>query len=175
MEGPVVTAAAAFAASLHIFNIFAVILLSVLGDVLSDIFYFTLGNLGRERILGKRSFFGIGYSSFKRWDERIDDNLGKSMLLIKITPVLAVPGLIAVGASKTGFGRFVGYSLLISIPKAVFYAFIGYYFGVAFESFSHRFSVGQWFLLIFIEVVIFLSILIYWFLSRYGRKKQGLH
>jgi membrane protein DedA with SNARE-associated domain len=51
------------------------------------------------------------------------------MLIVKLSPVIPVPGLIAIGASKAPLKKFVEMSLLVTVPRSIFFALLGFYSG----------------------------------------------
>src|SRR5437868_9392115 len=53
VEGPVVTAAAAFAAALGFLDIWLVLLFSIIGNLFPDVIYYLIGYWGRERFVDK--------------------------------------------------------------------------------------------------------------------------
>ena len=53
LEGPIMTMAGAFAASLGFFNILTVFALSMLGDILGDLILYLIGFFGGNKALSK--------------------------------------------------------------------------------------------------------------------------
>ena len=51
----------------------------------------------------------------------------KTMLAVKMSPLIPIPGLIAIGASRVPIRKYVWMSLLITIPKSIFFALLGLY------------------------------------------------
>lgn len=54
IEGPIVTSSAGFAASLGYFNVWIVLLLSVLGNLIGDIAHYFFGRFFRKKIIDKK-------------------------------------------------------------------------------------------------------------------------
>ena len=170
IEGPVATAAGAFAASLGAFNIYLVFILAILGDLLADFMYFLIGRLGHDRIYKKESFLGIKKKRIEEMNRHLNNHFGKGMLLIKFTPLLAPPGLIAIGASKIRTVRFTTIALLITLPKVLSFMFIGYYYGLAFDKLANYVTWTQYLIVIFVILLIITPIILRWFLKKFINK-----
>ena len=69
------------------------------------------------------------------------------MIAIKMTPILAVPGLMLVGLAKMPFGRYLWLCFLITLPKAMVFTITGYYFGHAYNVISKYIDSGSLILL----------------------------
>jgi membrane-associated protein len=137
-EGPLVLMAASFGASLGYFNIWAVLLLGVLGDITGDLIWFSVGYFGRIawlRHFGHR--FAVPEESARKIERLLEKHPVKTLLAIKLAPVVPVPGLVAVGAAHLAPARFAGIVTLIIIPKAVLFAVLGYFFGYAYGEIAH--------------------------------------
>jgi membrane protein DedA with SNARE-associated domain len=165
IEGPMVTSAAAFAASLGYLNIFIVFFISLLGDLIGDGVYYYFGRVLRKRVIDKYiESHGIKKSQIKKLDKKIHNNLWKSMMIIKMTPPLSTPGLLLVGASKVPVKRYIFTSLIATLPLTIFYTCIGYYFGFAVKNVLDYLKMGQYalfFIIIAVVVLFFLYRLIY--------------
>lgn len=157
VEGPTVTAAAAFASVLGYFNVFIIFLLSILGDVTADIAYYALGYYGRLPLVNKFGhYFGLPESRMQRLESHLLQHSVKTLIVLKATPVLVVPGLMLVGAARMPFKKFVAWITLITLPKALLFTIIGYYFGYMYDSiFSHYLKDGA---IIIFSALVFLVI-----------------
>ncbi len=164
IEGPMVTASAAFAASLGYLNIYLIFVLSLLGDLTGDIIHYYFGRLLRktviERYIKKK---GINNSQIKKLDEKIHNNLWKSMMLIKMTPPLSTPGLLLIGASRVPVLRYMIISLITILPLTIFYTALGFYFGFAAKTILDYFKIGEYalFFVILIVIIFLLYRLVY--------------
>jgi len=130
IEGPMITAASALAASLGYLNIYLIIIMSMSGDVIGDIIHYYIGRTLRKTVI--ESYIkkhGINRSIIKKLEKKIHNNLWKSMTIIKITPPLATPGLLLVGATRVPALRYLFMSFLTTLPLTAFYVSLGYYFG----------------------------------------------
>lgn len=132
IEGPIVTYVAAFAASLGIFNIFYVFILSFFGDFLGDLIFFFIGRISKETVVDEYENKSLNPTRLSRLKMYLERNPGKTIAVIKLTPFLPVPGLILAGASKIDLKKFVLYSALINIVFSLTMILLGFYSGVAF-------------------------------------------
>ena len=176
IEGPVATAAGAFAASLGLMNLFFVILISFAGDIISDSFYFYVGKFGGKPAIAKYGpKFGLHKGRMKKIEKLLKKHFIKTLFVMKITPMLAPPGLIMIGASKVSFKRLLFSCLLIIIPASLFYALMGYYLGLAMISFFKYFKMAREIILLLLILVILVAYLIEnKIFSKLGRRIERL-
>jgi membrane protein DedA with SNARE-associated domain len=127
-EGPIITTAAAFAAGAGIFNIYAIIFLSILGDTIADVLYFGIGFWGRTALIEKYGQrFGLTSTKLERIQHLLHKNALKTIVAIKLAPGLAPPGLAVVGASKMPIKKYAAMVSLVTLPKCLFFAALGFY------------------------------------------------
>lgn len=147
VEGPIVTAAGAFAAALGYFNIFIVLALAVLGDLVADFIYYYAGYFGRARFAEKYGHhIGLTRLRLRRMERLIKTHPKKTVTAIKLTPLLATPGLMLIGATRMPIGEYAGMVLSVALPKIVLFVILGFYFGHAYDSFSGIFERGEYFI-----------------------------
>ncbi len=171
VEGPVVTAAAAFAAALHYLNIWLVLLLSVLANAIPDIVYYAIGYWGRERFINKYGhYIGITPERLAATEKLAKQHSGKSLFMIKMIPFLATPGLILVGATKMDIKKYALWSILIIIPTSLLYLILGYYFGAAYNTIDRYLHAGAYVITTAIIVVIAVVYLQRKYFARRGKK-----
>ena len=167
VEGPMVTAAATFAASLGYFNLWWVFILAIMGDVLPDMGYYALGYFGHNAVI--RRIVRWARISEERLDSArafLDKHQIKGLMLFKYTPFLALTGLILTGTNRMPFKKFVLADTLIGIPNTLFFMAIGFFSGQAFGSVVK--TVEDVRLVLFITIVI--AIAIYWLYRRITKK-----
>jgi len=153
VEGPTVTTAAAFAASLGLLNIYLVLLISFTGDLVGDLIYFYMGRWkGRKAIEASRYKFGISKKKIKSLEKRLHKYFLPTLFVIKITPMLAPPGLMLIGASQVSFKKFLVSTLLLIIPASIGYTILGFYFGIAASSLFKYFNIAKELMLVFIFI-----------------------
>lgn len=130
LEGPIVTAAAGFAASLGYFNPVYVLILAILGDLVPDTGYYLFGYVGRIALVERfENRLGLSRQRIGRLEELLKKHFSKTMITLKLTPVLAAPGFMIVGALRMPFKKFLKFCSYVTVPKALAFLFIGYYLG----------------------------------------------
>jgi membrane protein DedA with SNARE-associated domain len=153
LEGPIVTYVAAFASSLGIFDIYYVLILSLLGNLLGDFIAFSVGRIGNKVVIEKYINHWLKAEKKDRIRNYLKNNPGKAIAVIKLTPPLPVPGLILAGTSDISLRTFLIYSLIVSGSYSLSMTLLGFYSGVAFGTISKyvkyiEFTVGGTVLLI---------------------------
>src|SRR6185437_16550121 len=84
IEGPVITAAGAFAAALHYFNIWIILLLSILANLIPDLIYYAVGYWGRNTIVSRYGhYIGITQERIVAIEALAEEHSGKSIFMIK--------------------------------------------------------------------------------------------
>jgi membrane-associated protein len=157
LEGPLVTYAYAFAASIGIYNIYIVFILSVLGNLIPDIIYFFIGRFGTKRFLEKY----VQEKHITKIRHLLENHTGKYLALVKIVPPFPFAGLVFAGMSNMSFKKYFFFVLLIGIPYSLFFTLAGFYSGIAFSTLSRYYLLGQLFLLLIVIIGI-----IFWLLIR---------
>jgi membrane protein DedA with SNARE-associated domain len=171
IEGPVVTAAAAFAAALHYMNIWVVLALSILANFIPDLVYYTIGYWGREKFLNKYGhYLGITPERIASTEKLAEKHSGKSLFMIKMVPLLATPGLILVGATKMDIKKYAFWSIVIIIPSSLLYLIIGYYFGTAYNTIEHYLNIGIYVAIVAAVIVIAIAYFQRRYFSRLEKK-----
>jgi membrane protein DedA with SNARE-associated domain len=130
LEGPVATLAAAIMASLGAFNVFAVLLLSIIGDMAGDIILYGLGyryGMGFVRRVGRR--IGITEKLVLKMENYFARHGGKTIFAVKSTTGLCWAAFTAAGIVKMDFKKFVKYSFLGGVVWSGFLVAMGYFYG----------------------------------------------
>ena len=114
LEGPIVTYIASFLVSQGIFSLPLVFTLSILGNLIPDAILFFIGKYSRnKKIESIGSFFGLNSSRIEEMKRKLHKHTIKSIILSKLIPGLAIPGIIIAGFSKippkkrTPYGVFI--------------------------------------------------------------------
>jgi membrane protein DedA with SNARE-associated domain len=143
IEGPIITAAAAFAAAAGYFSLPVVLALSLLGDLVADILYYTIGYWSRGAFVEKYGHhLGLSKERIARIENFTSKHPIKTLVALKINPITPMPGLMLVGATKMPLKRFAVISLAITLPKSILFVIIGYYFGKSYDSLAHYVNYG---------------------------------
>jgi membrane-associated protein len=174
IEGPVITAAAAFAAALHYMNIWIVLLISVLANFIPDIAYYAIGYWGRETFVNKYGhYLGITPEHVARVEKLAGEHSGKSLFIIKMVPFLATPGLILVGATKMEIKKYALWSIAIIIPSSLLYLIIGYYFGTAYVTIDKYLHLGGYLIAAALVIILLIAYFQRKYFARVGKKIEG--
>jgi membrane protein DedA with SNARE-associated domain len=175
IEGPVITAAGAFAAALHYMNIWIVLLLSILANFIPDVVYYAIGYWGRERFLDTYGhYLGVTPERIAAAEKLAEQHSGKSLFLIKMTPLFATPGLILVGATKMDIKKYALWSIAIIIPSSLLYLIIGYYFGAAYNTIEHYLNLGIYVAIAATVIVIAIAYFQRKYFSRLEKEIEGV-
>jgi membrane protein DedA with SNARE-associated domain len=145
VEGPITTAVAGFAAALGFLNPWAVLTISILGDLVPDAVYYLIGYVGRLTTIKKIEYrFGSNQPRMIQLEELLKRNFGKTIIALKFTPLVTVPGFILTGYLRLPFRKFMNLCGLITIPKAVIFLLVGYFFGQFYNinQYIHNISIG---------------------------------
>ena len=155
IEGPVVTAAASFAAAQGVFSIWIVFALAILGDLVADIIYFGLGYYTRLALIEK---YGARFGMTKERTEKIQGLVNahavKTIVAIKLTPLIPAPGLMAVGATRMPIKKFALICLVITLPKVLIFMTLGYYFGHLYAEVSRYTEYAQYLIVVAVIAVL---------------------
>ncbi len=174
VEGTLVTTAAGVAAGFGYYNIFIIILIAIAGDLVADTVYYFIGYHTRSLLLEKYGHhLGITKERLEKVGGMVHNHFRKTMLVVKLSPLIPIPGLIAIGASRVPLRKFVGISLLITAPKAIFFALLGFYSGRTYVYLTNTITNGSYFaggLILFILIIY----LVYQKITALISKKTGI-
>jgi membrane protein DedA with SNARE-associated domain len=158
-EGPLVTAAAAFAARLGYFNIWIVFVLAILGDLAADVGYYLIGYFGRTSLIEKYGHrFGLSKERMERMERLLNTSPLKTLAVFKLIPGLAPPGLMMVGTTHLPIRKYTMTTTLIILPKVILFTVLGYYFGQAYNSIARYVQGGEYLII----AAIIATLIIYW-------------
>lgn len=170
VEGPVVTAAASFAAAFGYFNIFIVFILSILGDVTADLIYYTVGYCGRIMVVrkfGRR--FGLTEERMKKIEALLNTHPIKTLVALKLTPILPTPGLMIAGTSHIPLKKFITICSIVILPKTILFVVLGYYFGATYTTILRKFEKGG----LILGTIIVLILIIYYAFTKLSSYVAG--
>jgi membrane protein DedA with SNARE-associated domain len=175
IEGPIVTVAAAFAAALGYFDVFIVFVISFLGDIVADVIYYFIGYFSRLAVIEKfGKFFGLTEKRMRRIEALLNGHSVKTLIALKLTPVLPTPGLMLVGATKMPIKRFVKICSIIIFPRTIFLVIMGYYFGAAYEMLAKQFEKNYYILVAIIAAIAVIYYLFSKLLAYLGRRVEKI-
>ena len=147
LEGPIITAAASFAAALGFFNIGIVFLLAILGDLVADFTYYLIGYFSRIAVVEKYGHrFGMSRARMEKLETLLKHHPGKTILVLKLIPGIATPGLMMVGVSHMSPRKFTAICMSIILPKVVLFMALGYFFGRTYDAISKYVQNAEYFI-----------------------------
>ncbi len=164
--GPIFISAAAFAAALGYLNVYFIFSLAFFGEMAVDIILYLVGYISRGTAKKFSHYFGWANSKILMLENLLSHHAWKALFIIKYSPIIPVPGFVIAGAAKIKFKKFVYILFVLSLPKAVFFTVVGYFFGRAYGSLTKYFYYGQYFIVFIIVLFIFINYLY----SRFSKK-----
>lgn len=168
IEGPVVTLLSAMMASLGAFNVWIVLLFSILGDLIGDSILYALGyhyGIGFVRNVGK--YFGITETLVGRMERYFARHGQKTIFLVKSTTGLCWATFTAAGIVKMDFRKFIRNAFLGGVVWSSFLVAMGYFYGYLWRQIRDDIKYIGW-VVFAIAIVTFIIINIY--KSRRARK-----
>lgn len=166
-EWPFVTLASAFLASIGVFDIFLVIILGWLGDVMGDMILFFLWRFG-FRVFSKNQNSKIDEQKiFQKIDKLISENLFLAIIIIKFIPYLPPIGLPYIGRSRISSQKFLFYTFLACIPVPLLAVIIGFNIGF----FKKLLENSSTFEIIIFSIIFIIFLIWIYFLIKFIQKK----
>jgi membrane-associated protein len=160
VEGPIVTAAAGMAAALGYFNAYEIFLLALAGDIVPDVLYYAIGYWGRLSLVEKFGHkVGLTNERMERMAHLLHTHPWKTLLAIKLTPIVPTTGLMIVGVTKMPLKKYIFISSLIILPKTIMFELIGYFFGRQYDVWEHYVSNASYLVVIGIGLIVLISFL----------------
>jgi membrane protein DedA with SNARE-associated domain len=157
VEGPITTVSGAFLSSLGGFNVFIIYILSVLGDIVSDIVLYYLGYFGGQPIISKaEKLLKIKKSFVTQLNERFKKNGGKIVFYVKLSTGLCWITFLAAGAAKMSFKKFIFFSFLGGLLWSGLLVMLGYFFGYAAEQIENYIKYAGWLVFGTLILIIFI-------------------
>jgi membrane-associated protein len=161
IEGPVVTIIASMLASLGAFNVWVVLALSILGDIMGDVILYGAGyyfGMGFVRNIGK--YFGITEKLVLRMEKYFERHGGKTIFAVKSTTGLCWATFTAAGIVKMDFKKFLKNSFYGGIVWSSFLVAMGYFYGYLWREIRDYIKWIGWIVAI-IAIITFVFITIY--------------
>jgi membrane protein DedA with SNARE-associated domain len=133
IEGPIITAFGGFAARIGIMNVWIVLMLSILGNFIPDVVFYTIGFWARESFIDKYGpRFGISKERMRVIEKLYEDHAFLTLLVIKLLPLIPPTGLAAAGAARMPLAKYSLWSMIIILITSGLYLATGYYAGEAY-------------------------------------------
>lgn len=133
VEGPIATLLASFLSSIGIFNVFYVLILSFLGNMIPDTLLFLVGRYSRKRqVESLAEKFGLSKKALLKLESGLKRHSIKTLVLLKSTKFISVFGIIVVGFLKLPSKKFFISAALFNFLFSIIFVSIGFFSGVAF-------------------------------------------
>ena len=174
LEGPILNYVASFASSLGFFNIFIIFILAILGNFIGDIILYCIGRFGKKAMVDSFIHKSLTSNRILKIKKYLKENPGKTITVMKITPILVTPGLIIAGAVNVSFKKFLFYSFLVSFLTAIVFCTLGFYSGQLFGVIYTYFTLGLYLIAVFILFVIGFTLLIKFLLDKISKKIEKI-
>jgi len=130
LEGPLTTIASAFGAALGYFNIYWVVALAFLGNLLPDCLYYFLGYWGGRPFLERYGRpLGITKARLDRWSPLAGRHMGQWLFLVKEVPLIGPTGIAVMGVLRVPVRRYLWWDVAINAVTALLLAALGFYAG----------------------------------------------
>lgn len=161
--GPEVNIPASFLASLGYFNIYAVYLIVVVGDVLGDGLWYWLARMGGVHIINKiGARLGVTEEKIKVAENHLHNHFYKTMFLGKLTNIVMLPIIMACGLLKINYRKFLLTALVLDIVKDLIFTVIGYYFGSSYKAIIANINNFSLIATIFLVAIVLLFVVLHY-------------
>lgn len=128
LQGEVTILLAGAAASTGYLNPWAVFVTAVLGNMISDTFWFLLGYYGKiDSLLRRFKWLGVTAERLDLLKKLIHRDVTKLLIIAKLTNWMIIPAIIAIGAARVPWRRWFWLVALSDLMIAVIMVPLGYY------------------------------------------------
>jgi membrane protein DedA with SNARE-associated domain len=166
VEGPIISVISGFLAYLGYLNIFVLYPLLVLGDLIGDSLYYSIGKYFSKLVWIKKIATRLGYSEEK--EEFIKNHFKKhaikTLFIAKISHGLGIPVQISAGIAKVKFFKYVSVELVATMIKTLVLLVVGFYLGDSYmkiNGYLHFFA--------FALVALAVLVILYFILNKYAK------
>ena len=143
LEGPVVAVVSGYLGKLGLLAMPQTFAVLVLGDLLGDMVLYGIGRRGRARVtLPWLARFGVTRRRLARVLRAFRAKGGRILILGKLTHSAGFAVLLAAGMARMPFARFLGLSVLATLPKVAVLLGLGWVFGAVADRVGHWLMVG---------------------------------
>lgn len=132
VEGPIVMMVSGFLVRLNFFDFWPIYLILIAGDLTGDIVWYLVGRHGGRPLIEKYGhWMSISQENVERAEEFFKEHQTKILFISKLTTGFgfAIATLIAAGASKVPFRKYITINFFGEFIWAGFLFAIGYFFG----------------------------------------------
>ncbi len=128
VEGPILMVICGFLVTLGVLNPILVYAILVMGDVVGDLFQYYLGYYGKRFL----KYFKITDEKLLVTEAYFKNNYKKAIVMSKVIYGIGFVGLVAGGAIRLPFGKYVKTCLVVSMTQYFIFLIIGIFFGQAY-------------------------------------------
>lgn len=130
LEGPIATVAAGLLVAAGLMEWPMAYAIAVAADLAGDSLYYALGRGARRPgVGGLLAWLGLAQERLAAMEASFSGKAGRAILGAKVVDAAAVPVFVAAGLTKVGYGRFLGWTLAATAPKAAILMAFGFYAG----------------------------------------------
>jgi membrane-associated protein len=169
-EGPIVMMVAGFLIRLGFFDFWPIYLIMIAGDLTGDIIWYTVGRHGGRPLIERYGhWLNISPENIERAQEFFHEHQTKILFISKLTTGFgfAIATLIAAGASRVPFKKYITINFFGEFIWAGFLFAIGYFFGNLYIYVNKSLRWG------FIIGLIVIAMLVVWGFGKAMRKRFG--
>lgn len=130
LEGPIITLVSGFLISTGILSPIPTFLVVFAGDLISDSFYFWLGSRGRD-FVERIKLLRISPARLEKVEQHYEKHPGKTFMVSKASYGVGSLFLVAAGASKMAYQKFLEYITPMNAVRSATLLLIGYFLGHA--------------------------------------------
>ena len=166
LEGPIVSVIAGVLVKLGYFTFVLAYIVLIIGDIISDIIHYYMGHWGNriflEKYVSKLSVLGKNIDAITHlWVVHPK----KMMFLSKLAYGISGPLVVSSALAKMTLGRFLSYTIPISLFQHVLFLAIGYGLGYSYSFASEYITYGG----MFIAVIAVILIAVYIYVGKKAR------
>lgn len=130
LEGPIITIVMGFLSSFGFFNIFVVIALGVISDLISDTIYYWSGYKGGPKVLEKLKIKQVHENGeMQKLKEKFEQHPGKIFFGVKVLTGIAHSTFVLAGVTCINYPKILKYTIPGGIVWSMGLATLGFYFG----------------------------------------------
>ena len=128
LEGPIISIISGFLVSRGELAFLPALVVVFLGDFLSDIIFYAIGRGGRHAIQ-YIPFFHVSEEKLLQIENQYKEHPWKTMIVAKAAYGLGIMFMVASGATRLSWQKFIGYIASLNIIRSALLMAIGFYFG----------------------------------------------
>ncbi len=145
IEGPIATIMAAILASLGAFNVWVVLIFSIVGDIVGDVLFYLAGYFwGMAFVTKVGKYIGITEKLVLKMEKYFQRHGGKTIFTVKSTTGLCWAAFTAAGIVGMDFKKFLKYSVLGGFFWSGFLVAMGYFYGYMWRSIKQYIEWAGW-------------------------------